>query len=181
LIEENSIPEGGGVLEYWNDGMMENWADAWLPAPNIPLFHHSLASGPTISRETGKGNRTVIYRPPLSTLTIWGRVAKKTGARSLLWIGGIGIVPLSAGWLLSQHLAWLMMLQIIGGVFWAAYELAFFLLFFESIAEEERTSVLTLYNLLNTMAWVGGSLIGGVILFSFDSSYGGVYGLTSLP
>ena len=35
--------------------------------------------------------------------------------------------------------------------------LAFFLLFFESIPEDERTSVLTLYNLINTAAWVGGA------------------------
>ena len=66
---------------------------------------------------------------------------------------------------------------------WAAYELAFFLLFFESIAEEERTSVLTLYNLLNTTAWVAGSLIGGALLFSFDTSFDGyllVFALSSV-
>jgi MFS family permease len=45
------------------------------------------------------------------------------------------------------------------------------LLFFESIAEEERTSVLTIYNVLNTTAWVAGSLIGGAMLYSFDASY----------
>ena len=95
------------------------------------------------------------------------------GARQLLWVGGIGIVPLSVGWLVSQNFAWLCVLQITGGVFWAAYELAFFLLFFESIAEEERTSVLTIYNLLNTAAWVGGSLLGGALLYSCDASFRG--------
>ena len=104
-------------------------------------------------------------------LPLWGRVAKAAGARQLLWIGGIGIVPLSAGWLVSQHVAWLSALQILGGITWAAYELAFFLLFFESIAEEERTSVLTIYNLLNTMAWVVGSLIGGALLMAFNISF----------
>ena len=126
---------------------------------------------------------SVAFLSKVLSLPIWGRVAKRIGARPLLWIGGIGIVPLSAGWLLSQHFAWLMVLQIIGGVFWAAYELAFFLLFFESIAEEERTSVLTLYNLLNTTAWVAGSLIGGVLLFSFDSSFSGyllIFALSSV-
>ena len=100
---------------------------------------------------------SVAFLAKVLSLPIWGRVAKSIGAQRLLWIGAIGMVPLSAGWLVSQHFAWLSLLQIIGGVFWAAYELAFFLLFFESIAEEERTSVLTVYNLLNTTAWVIGS------------------------
>ncbi len=104
-------------------------------------------------------------------LPIWGRVAKRIGARQLLWIGGIGIVPMGALWLVSQKFPWLIFIQMVSGTCWAAYELAFFLLFFESIAEEERTSVLTIYNLLNTTAWVAGSLIGGALLFSFDASY----------
>lgn len=126
---------------------------------------------------------SIAFLAKVVALPVWGRVATKIGAHQLLWIGGIGIVPMSGGWLVSQHFAWLIFLQIVGGVVWAAYELAFFLLFFESIAEEERTSVLTIYNLLNTTAWVVGSLIGGVILFSFDATFGGylwVFGLSSV-
>ena len=75
--------------------------------------------------------------------------------------------------MLSQNFLWLNALQVCSGILWAAYELAFFLLFFESIAEEERTSVLTIYTLMNTVAWVAGSLVGGLILFSFDTSFNG--------
>ena len=116
---------------------------------------------------------SVAFLAKVIALPNWGVVAKKIGAKRLLWIGGTGIVPLSAGWLVSQELAWLIVLQLFGGVFWAAYELAFFLLFFESIPEEERTSVLTIYNLLNTLAWVTGSLIGGALLFNFNASFYG--------
>ncbi len=126
---------------------------------------------------------SVAFVAKVLSLPVWGRVAKRIGARRLLWIGGIGVVPLSAAWLLSQHIAWLMVVQITGGVTWAAYELAFFLLFFESIAEEERTSVLTLYNLLNTTAWVAGSLIGGALLISLNTSFNGyllVFALSSV-
>lgn len=126
---------------------------------------------------------SIAFFAKVVALPMCGQVAKKIGARQLLWIGGVGIVPLSGGWLVSQHFVWLSVLQILGGVAWAAYELAFFLLFFESIAEEERTSVLTIYNLLNTTAWVVGSLIGGAILFSFDASFNGyllVFGLSSV-
>jgi MFS family permease len=116
-------------------------------------------------------------------LPMWGQYAKRIGARQLLWIGGVGIVPLSGGWMLSQNFVWLAVLQIAGGVAWAAYELAFFLLFFESFADEERTSALTIYNLLNTIAWVGGSLIGGWLLLHYDASFNGylmVFGLSSV-
>lgn len=116
-------------------------------------------------------------------LPVWGRIAKRVGAANLLWIGGIGIVPMSGAWLVSQQLGWLLLVQAAGGIVWAAYELAFFLLFFESIPEEERTSALTLYNLLNTIAWVSGALLGGWVLLHFGASYNGyliVFALSSV-
>ncbi|MCA9262434.1 MAG: MFS transporter [Planctomycetales bacterium] len=125
----------------------------------------------------------VAYLAKVLSLPLWGRVAKRIGARSLLWIGGVGIAPLSGCWIVSQSVPWLTVIQIVGGITWAAYELAFFLLFFESIAEEERTSVLTLYNLLNTTAWVMGSLLGGAILLMHAASFEGyllVFGVSSL-
>jgi MFS family permease len=102
---------------------------------------------------------------------LWGRVANRIGARKLLWIGGWGIVPTSISWVVSQNFAWLLFWQMAGGVAWAAYELAFFLLFFESIAEEERTSLLTVYNLLNTSAWVMGSLLGALVLTAMGGTF----------
>lgn len=97
-------------------------------------------------------------------LPIWGRVTHRSGAMRLLWIGGLGIVPLPAMWTVSQDLLWVGLVQLFGGIVWAAYELAFFLLFFESIPEAERTRVLTLYNLADKLAWVAGSLLGALLL-----------------
>lgn len=98
-------------------------------------------------------------------LPIWGHFAHRLGAHRLLWIGGLGITPISGMWLVHDSFTWLLMIQLVGGVVWAAYELAFFLLFFESIPAEERTSVLTVYNLVNTAAFVSGSAAGGVVLY----------------
>lgn len=97
-------------------------------------------------------------------LPLCGRFAKRWGARRLLTIGGIGIVPLSGMWSVSDNYAWLCLTQVTAGISWAAYELAFFLLFFESIPAKERVSVLTLFNLLNSAALAAGAMIGGVIL-----------------
>ena len=116
-------------------------------------------------------------------LPFWGKVAKQTGARNLLWIGGLGIVPMSAIWVVSQNFLWLCSVQLLSGILWAAYELAFFLLFFESIPEDERTSVLTIYNLLNTGAMVVGAFVGAMLLTALGTTYAsylGVFLISSL-
>ena len=125
---------------------------------------------------------SVAYLSKVLTLQVWGKMAQRIGAHRLLWIGGLGIVPISGGWILSQHFSWLLVLQVISGAAWGAYELAFFLLFFESIAEEERTSLLTFYNLFYTAAWVCGALVGGTILAACGTSYWGyllIFGISS--
>ena len=97
-------------------------------------------------------------------MPLWGRLAHYAGPKQLLWIGGLGIIPISALWVVSRNLAFIAMLQFIGGVTWAAYELAFFLMFFETIPREERTSVLTVYNLGNALAQVSGAFVGAWFL-----------------
>jgi MFS family permease len=86
------------------------------------------------------------------------------GAHRLLWIGALGVVPLAGGWVVSANYYWLLILQVMAGAAWGAYELALVLLFFEAIPESERTSLLTLYNVANSAALAMGSLIGAVIL-----------------
>ncbi|MFM9961580.1 MAG: MFS transporter [Planctomycetaceae bacterium] len=107
----------------------------------------------------------------IMALPLCGRFAKRWGARRLLTLGGIGIIPMSGMWSVSDNYAWLCVTQITAGVCWAAYELAFFLLFFESIPADERVSVLTLFNLLNSAALAAGAILGGVILhFAHESA-----------
>ena len=86
-------------------------------------------------------------------------------------------------WIVSGHFAWLLVIQLVGGIAWAAYELAFFLLFFESIPADERTGVLTVYNLVNSAAWVAGSLLGGLLLHGLGAqpmAYFLLFGLSTV-
>jgi MFS family permease len=87
----------------------------------------------------------------------WGRVAQRYGARRLLWIGGVGIVPVASLWLVSRSYPYLMC--------------AMLLLLFDSLKEEERISVLTVYNLAASMATACGSLLGGLLLTLLGQSY----------
>lgn len=93
-----------------------------------------------------------------------GRFATRFGVRRLLWIGGIGIMPVSGIWLYAREYWQLVIVQFLAGAVWAAYELAMFLMFFEAARREERTSILTLFNLANAVALVIGALIGGGVL-----------------
>jgi MFS family permease len=93
-----------------------------------------------------------------------GHFAHVYGTRRLLWLGSIGIVPLPAMWLVSEHFAWLLFLQVLGGFAWGAFELATLLSFFEHIPIERRTALLSVYNVANAVAIVAGGAIGGVLL-----------------
>jgi len=93
-----------------------------------------------------------------------GRFANRFGPDRLLWVGSIGIVPVSAMWFFSQNIFWLASIQIVSGLVWGCYELAMLLQFFRQIPGERRVAVLTLYNLGNSAAMVFGTVIGGVIL-----------------
>ena len=116
------------------------------------------------------------------SLQLWGNVASRRGPRFLLWLGGISIVPLASLWTLGQSFAWVMCVQMLSGTFWAAYELGFFLMFFESMPVAQRARMLTIYNLANTCAWCAGSIVGGAVLATLGpsmTSYWTIFAMSS--
>tara|TARA_R110002073_G_scaffold38537_4_gene110427 strand:+ start:10926 stop:12416 length:1491 start_codon:yes stop_codon:yes gene_type:complete len=116
-------------------------------------------------------------------LSYWGNFGRRYGAKRLLWIGGIGIVPIASLWILSSNFWWIAMIQIISGTVWAAYELGFFLLIFDAVPASRRTKMLTLYNFANCTSWCFGAAIGGGILAYFEASekaYWMLFGISSL-
>jgi MFS family permease len=125
----------------------------------------------------------VAFAAKAVALPIFGSMAHRRGAHQLLWMAGIAIVPIASFWLISQNFYFLICVQISAGFAWAAYELAMFLMFFEAIPRRERTSLLTIYNLGNSLAIGAGSLLGGALL-----SWGGksaqayllLFGLSSI-
>lgn len=117
-----------------------------------------------LSYEQYMGLVAVSFGARIAVMPAFGALARRFSARNLLWCGGLGIVPMAALWLVSEWFPYLVFVQILAGVVWGAWELATFLLVFETIREEERTSILTTFNLANSAAMVAGSLLGGAIL-----------------
>jgi MFS family permease len=108
------------------------------------------------------------YLGKVVALRAWGRLANRAGARTLLWIGGVTIAPISGIWIalwwIEQPLVYLCLVQFIGGIAWAAYELGFLLMFYEAIPRSERTTVLTIYNFGNAAALLIGASVGALWL-----------------
>lgn len=116
------------------------------------------------------------------TVPLMGKLADKMGARRLFLFGAFGLVPLSSLWLVSSSFAFLLLVQLIAGTVWGAYELASLLLLFDSIESSERTSIMTVFNLLNATAMTLGSLAGAGLLLLLGntlSTYCLLFGLST--
>ncbi len=99
-----------------------------------------------------------------ATAPLWGRYARTHGARRLFIIGAAAIVPLSLLWMANGSFWYLLALQGLTGAMFGAFELGFFFLALEALREEERTSLLALYLVLNSFAAACGSLLGKALL-----------------
>ena len=120
------------------------------------------------------------YAARMIAFPLFGQVAHRAGARTLLWIGGIGLIPISGLWMLADNLWLLFLAQFIAGLAWAAYELGTFLMIWETVAHGERTSVMTTFNLANSGANAGGALLGGQILAGLGKDAGAYHTLFAL-
>ncbi len=111
------------------------------------------------------------------SMSLWGKIARKYGSQALLWIGGIGLLPLSMLWIVSDNWWWLVFIQALSGVLWSAYELAFFLMFLDFIPQRRRADMLSIYYLANSSASCLGALAGGWWISSFGTNVAAYHGV----
>lgn len=100
----------------------------------------------------------------------WGEIARFYGNRRALQVSAVLLVPLSGLWVVSGNFAYLIGLQVFAGFAWAGFELTTVLNFFDCTDDRNRAQVLSLYNLLNGVAIVIGSLVGGTVLHYFPTA-----------
>lgn len=132
---------------------------------------------PYMSRQLGFGDAWVLAMIAASfaakslTAPLWSRLAQRHGARRLFVIGALGVVPLGALWMASSSAWYLVGIQALTGAMFGAFELGFFFLALETIREEERTSVMATYLLLNSLAAAAGSLVGAGMLRAWGNEH----------
>jgi len=123
------------------------------------------------------------YTARILVMPLAGAAVQRFDPRRVLWFSGLSLIPLSALWIVSDSLPYLFCVQLAAGACWASYEFVTFLLLFETIREDERTSVLTTFNLFNALAMVIGSSIGGTVLYLLGTdgrTYLIIFGLSGL-
>jgi predicted MFS family arabinose efflux permease len=125
---------------------------------------------PYMSRQLGFSDAEVLamiaasFAAKSAVAPLWGRWAQRNGARSLFIVGALGVVPLGALWMASPSFWYLLGLQAFTGAMFGAFELGFFFLALEAIREDERTSLMANFMLLNSFAAAAGSLAGSTVL-----------------
>ncbi len=97
-------------------------------------------------------------------LPLLGNYAKERGARSLLMLGALGTTFMILPWIWVSWVPGMFMIQAVSGIAQGAWELATFLLFLETVPTEERTSLMSGFYFLNSLAMAAGGLIGAAIL-----------------
>lgn len=113
----------------------------------------------------------------------WARVAEKHGSTRVLWLGGLGLVPLAALWIVSGSVWWIASIQIVSGVAWSAYELGMFLAMFDAVPKEIRTRMLSYYNFASSIAICVGAVAGASVLTFYGSggqAYSVLFGTSSI-
>jgi MFS family permease len=113
-------------------------------------------------------------------LPMLGRFCRKWGVNRTLWSSGSLIACVPALWILDGGYLYLLILQIVAGAIWAAFELAMLLAFFESIPKHQRLGLLTIFNVANAAAIALGAVVGGAVLSFFESGRGAYYVLFAL-
>jgi len=175
-VEAHSVPLGRFARRLWKgqDGRLVLYmvlvqAGVYVAAPFFTPF---MLGELKLSYLAYVGLVATAYVSRIVAMPLLGEWVERHGPRRVLWVGGLGIVPLSILWVFTQTYWHLMVFQALSGVMWGAYELATQLLFFETIRRDERTSVLTYFNVVNAGAILVGSLVGGAILAGFGGHLG---------
>jgi len=113
----------------------------------------------------------------IAVLPAAGTLARRFGARRLLWAGAMGLVPVAALWSVSSNFVWLASVQLVAGVAWGAMELGAFLVYFEAVPHRDRVSAITALTLIQFGAIAAGSVAGGWILETLGGDTGAYVGL----
>jgi len=118
-----------------------------------------------------------------ATLTLWGDLADNYGNKKILVLSSLMITVLPLLWIPYRSFWWICLVQAIGGLAWAGFDISVLNFAYDILPPEKvtrHTSYLVFYRGL--AIFVGG-LLGGVVIHHFSlfgSKYYGVFSLSGV-
>lgn len=112
-----------------------------------------------------------------------GNLAARHGVAAVVTVAACAVAPLPALWLVSDGWAWLVLVHVVSGAAWAAYELAGFILMFDAVADHRRVGMLARFNLLNNAAIAIGAGVGAATLWAigeYSHSFRILFGISAV-
>lgn len=91
------------------------------------------------------------------------QIIKTYAPTNILVFTTFGMACTPALWTLHNNYYYLLILQIFAGFVWGLFEMLTFIMLFNGLNLKEKTQLLTMYNLVQTIAIVGGALLGAMI------------------
>lgn len=98
------------------------------------------------------------------SLSLIQRVKTNFDGFKIMIAGLVLVSPAPALWALSENYYYIIALQILSGMSWACFELGISLVVFQDLKPEEKVPVLSIYNLFNSVAIIGGTFLGAKVL-----------------
>lgn len=99
----------------------------------------------------------------LVAFPIWGRHADLVGNAKVLKVTSLLIPLIPSLWCFSQHMAWLIPVEIFSGFVWAGFNLCSANFIFDSVSPEKRVRCLSYFSFINGIALFLGAAIGGFL------------------
>ncbi len=100
----------------------------------------------------------------------WGALSDQFGNRKILRVCGWLVAFNPWMWLISDHILFLIVIQVYSGFFWAGFNLAAANFVFDAVTPAKRARCIAYQAIINGMLVFVGSLIGGVLATRMPSS-----------
>jgi MFS family permease len=109
------------------------------------------------------------------SLPTWGRFIDRYGARAVFLLAAVLVALVPVPWLWTRGVAMVIAAQALSGLSWGAHEVSQFSLLLESSPPRSRLHVFAAMSLLNGLAQLTGSLVGGWLLAAVDRRFSIVF------
>ena len=141
----------------------------FIASPFFPVF---MLRGLGFSYITYTIVTTTVPLASILAVSYWGRRADAIGNQQIIRICSLVISVLPAMWLISQHVYFLIIIQILAGVFWAGFNLCSSNFIYDSVIPEKRTRCISYFNTFNGFAICIGNLLGGFLATHIPPLFG---------